>query len=68
MPRGYDETMSAVARSERTQRLDAQLRALPDQPGVYMFRGGKGEVLYVGKAKSLRSGCSRTSAATCTRP
>jgi excinuclease ABC subunit C len=46
--------MSAVARSERTQRLDAQLRALPDQPGVYMFRGGKGEVLYVGKAKSLR--------------
>jgi excinuclease ABC subunit C len=46
--------MSAVARSERTQRLDAQLRALPDQPGVYMFRGGEGEVLYVGKAKSLR--------------
>ncbi len=46
--------MSAVARSERTQRLDAQLRALPDQPGVYMFRGEKGEVLYVGKAKSLR--------------
>ena len=46
--------MSAVARNERTQRLDAQLRALPDQPGVYMFRGGKGEVLYVGKAKSLR--------------
>jgi excinuclease ABC subunit C len=46
--------MSAVVRSERTQRLDAQLRALPDQPGVYMFRGGEGEVLYVGKAKSLR--------------
>ena len=46
--------MSAVARSERAQRLDAQLRALPDQPGVYMFRGGEGEVLYVGKAKSLR--------------
>jgi len=47
--------MSALARSERSQRLDAQLRSLPDQPGVYLFRGGDGgEVLYVGKAKSLR--------------
>jgi excinuclease ABC subunit C len=46
--------MSAVARSERTQRLEAQLRALPDQPGVYMFRSDEGDVIYVGKAKSLR--------------
>jgi excinuclease ABC subunit C len=46
--------LSAVAPSERSQRLDAQLRALPDQPGVYMFRGSEGDVLYVGKAKSLR--------------
>ena len=46
--------MSAVARSERSQRLDAQLRALPDQPGVYMFRSEDGDVIYVGKAKSLR--------------
>src|SRR6478736_4772413 len=48
------DALSAVARSERSQRLDAQLRALPDQPGVYMFRGEEGDVLYVGKAKSLR--------------
>src|SRR5690242_2351280 len=46
--------MSAVARNERSQRLDAQLRALPDQPGVYMFRSEDGDVIYVGKAKSLR--------------
>jgi excinuclease ABC subunit C len=46
--------LSTVAPSERSQRLEAQLRALPDQPGVYMFRGGEGDVLYVGKAKSLR--------------
>ena len=44
------DAMSAVARSERSQRLDAQLRTLPDQPGVYMFRGEEGDVLYVGKA------------------
>jgi excinuclease ABC subunit C len=33
---------------------DGQLKSLPTGPGVYLFRGGHGEVLYVGKAKSLR--------------
>ncbi len=28
---------------------------LPANPGVYLFRGTRGEVLYVGKAKSLRT-------------
>jgi excinuclease ABC subunit C len=32
-----------------------KLTALPDQPGVYLWRNAAGEVLYVGKAKSLRS-------------
>jgi excinuclease ABC subunit C len=31
-----------------------QRRALPDQPGVYLFRDGRGRVVYVGKAKSVR--------------
>ncbi len=31
------------------------LARLPGQPGVYLFRGEGGEVLYVGKAKHLRS-------------
>src|ERR1700684_1185845 len=31
-----------------------QRRALPDQPGVYLFRDGKGRVIYVGKANSIR--------------
>src|SRR5271170_5126590 len=34
--------------------LAAQRRALPDQPGVYLFRDGRGRVVYVGKAKSVR--------------
>ena len=34
--------------------LAEQRRALPDQPGVYLFRDGRGRVLYVGKAKSVR--------------
>jgi excinuclease ABC subunit C len=34
--------------------LAEQRRALPDQPGVYLFRDGHGRVIYVGKAKSVR--------------
>jgi excinuclease ABC subunit C len=34
--------------------LAEQRRALPDQPGVYLFRDGRGRVIYVGKAKSVR--------------
>ncbi len=35
--------------------LETQLKALPAAPGVYVFRDGSGDVLYIGKAKSLRS-------------
>ncbi|MFQ5881206.1 MAG: excinuclease ABC subunit UvrC [Candidatus Methylomirabilales bacterium] len=31
-----------------------KIEGLPDRPGVYLFKGGKGEVLYIGKALSLR--------------
>ena len=34
--------------------LEPRLKTLPAKPGVYMFRDAKGEVLYIGKAKSLR--------------
>ena len=34
--------------------LAEQRKALPDQPGVYLFRDARGRVIYVGKAKSLR--------------
>ncbi len=37
-----------------TATLAEQRRGLPDQPGVYLFRDGKGRVVYVGKAKSIR--------------
>lgn len=35
--------------------LTDKLDTLPERPGVYMFKDGGGEILYVGKAKSLRS-------------
>jgi excinuclease ABC subunit C len=36
-------------------RLARQLAALPDRPGVYLWKDAAGEILYVGKAKSLRA-------------
>jgi excinuclease ABC subunit C len=44
----------ATATTDRTERIEAQLKALPAKPGVYLFRGPNDAVLYVGKAKSLR--------------
>jgi len=35
--------------------LRARVQALPGRPGVYMMRDAAGEVIYVGKAASLRS-------------
>jgi len=45
----------ATATTDRTERIEAQLKALPAKPGVYLFRAPNDTVLYVGKAKSLRS-------------
>ena len=33
--------------------LAEKIHNLPSLPGVYVFKGGRGDVLYVGKAKSL---------------
>jgi excinuclease ABC subunit C len=38
-----------------SEQVNGQLKRLPAGPGVYLFRGDDGDVLYVGKAKSLRS-------------
>jgi excinuclease ABC subunit C len=35
--------------------LNDQIDVLPDRAGVYLFRSSDGEILYVGKAKSLRA-------------
>jgi excinuclease ABC subunit C len=42
------------ARDARDARIAAERRALPDAPGVYLFRDRDDEVIYVGKAISIR--------------
>jgi excinuclease ABC subunit C len=32
-----------------------KIRTIPTEPGVYLYKNAEGEVIYVGKAKSLRS-------------
>ena len=46
-------TAASPSVSARTA-LAEDRRALPDAPGVYLFRDGKRRVIYVGKAKSIR--------------
>jgi excinuclease ABC subunit C len=38
-----------------TSRLESSLAQIPDAPGVYMMVGSEGEMLYIGKAISLRN-------------
>jgi excinuclease ABC subunit C len=46
----------ATSTETREERLEAQLKALPtNKSGVYLFRDDHDDVLYVGKAKTLRS-------------
>jgi excinuclease ABC subunit C len=35
--------------------LQQKIRSLPTEPGVYLYKNAEGEVIYVGKAKNLRS-------------
>jgi excinuclease ABC subunit C len=44
-----------TAAEERLRRLKERLKEIPTRPGVYLHRNASGEVIYVGKARSLRS-------------
>src|SRR5919198_6582898 len=45
--------MAELAERDETS-LARRRRQLPDQPGVYLFKDAAGEVIYAGKARSIR--------------
>ena len=49
---GQDKTTLVV---DQAPTFIERLRALPTEPGVYSMRGTSGDILYVGKAASLRN-------------
>ena len=46
-----------------TPLLEAQLAALPDEPGVYLMKDAAGKIIYVGKAVNLKNRVRNISAA-----
>ena len=51
MPNSADQ----IKDPNSTAALEKKIAALPSAPGVYQFKNSSGKVIYVGKAKSLRS-------------
>ncbi len=51
-----DETLAGETQPEASSdEIDRKLDMIPPEPGVYLLKDKGGKVLYVGKAKSLRS-------------
>jgi excinuclease ABC subunit C len=46
------ETLTLVRDKER---LENRLKEIPSEPGIYLMRDHKGDILYIGKSKKLRS-------------
>lgn len=40
---------------EKIERIKGQLKSVPTEPGVYLWKDAQGQVIYVGKAKQLRA-------------
>ncbi|MBS1843862.1 MAG: excinuclease ABC subunit UvrC [Actinobacteria bacterium] len=49
-----DHNTNSNGNLSRAERIAEERRKLPDQPGVYLFYGKDDELLYVGKARSIK--------------
>ena len=38
--------------------IEEELKKLPGKPGVYLMHDARDEIIYVGKAVSLKTGCA----------
>lgn len=57
-----------ITNPERKERLAHLIKNLPNLPGVYQMLGKNGDILYVGKAKSLKNRVSSYFAKTIEHP
>ncbi|WP_083874854.1 excinuclease ABC subunit UvrC [Moraxella macacae] len=57
-----------IIKSERKERLANLIKNLPNLPGVYQMIGKNGDILYIGKAKSLKNRVSGYFAKTIEHP
>jgi len=48
------KTQHYVAKPEKFEFIESKLQTIPNEPGVYYFYNSRKEIIYVGKAKSLR--------------
>ena len=50
-------TVSTEAKTllKQPERLEARLKEIPPEPGVYFMRNSSGDILYIGKSKKLRA-------------
>ncbi len=55
LPKSVDTAHFRVERGDSLERLKETLDLLPRAPGVYLMRDASGKIIYIGKAKSLRS-------------
>lgn len=46
---------NAIILTEMNKKLEAKLKTLPRSPGVYFHKNANGEIIYVGKAASLKN-------------
>ena len=44
-----------VAKSKKTEDLKEQVKGFPKEPGVYLMKSESSKIIYVGKAKNIRS-------------
>ena len=59
-----DEPVPRRQQAAEPQEPSVKVREFPTGPGIYLMKDAAGDVIYVGKAKNLRSAPARTSPRT----
>ena len=54
MSREEQESMATTASEQVTMNIQEKLKLLPARPGVYLMNSESDEIIFVGKAVSLR--------------